>query len=114
MRGDPWANWQSKQNNGKKATGGGAASGSAHAEPADSGHFHDSRVTSLIARMDTLEDQHSSLEHKVEHISGSVENIGTSMTQQFSQVMQAIANLAATRSTAESNKRPAPSEAAGS
>ena len=46
-----------------------------------------------MARLDAVEERHSQLEHKVDGLNTGMEQLTTNMGTQFSQVLQAIADL---------------------
>ena len=94
---DPWAKYASV----KQTTP--APTSAASSTPTDT-NFHDQRVTQLFSRIQAVETKDEAPEQKVDHIGAGVEQISTNMGTQFSQVLQAIAEL--TQTQEQSRKRP--------
>ena len=97
---DPWASYASTS---KEVPAASQTTPSSVA--ASSTSFHDARVSSILSRLDRVEERNSNLEGKVESIAHNVEHLGTSMTTQFTDVMRALDKLATSQS--ESRKRAA-------
>ena len=97
---DPWARYASA----RQAT---TASMPASSSTSVDTNFHDQRVSQLFTRMQAVETKHEALEQKVDNIGAGVEQISSNMGTQFSQVLQAIAEL--TQTQEHSRKRPADS-----
>ena len=91
---DPWANFKRREDPTARKEGSiASASVSTPSGSQSSTIAADPRLASLTARMDSYEKKHSDLAGKVGQLDTKIESLGTSMTEQFSQVMAGLRNL---------------------
>ena len=106
---DPWSNFGAKQSSGQ---GGGSAPSSSTRPPPElalpkTTQVSDPRVDAMLVRLDTLEQHSTIVEDHLVRVDSSLQDMGASMSSQFSEVMKSLANLAELQRGGDGRKRQA-------